>query len=98
MSDAELRGLLADCLTLWGVAGRLAVDDSGLRIVTHEGAFVLRRAPEDVRPVRWFVQTPAREVAGRAPRAVPSIGAALTALRNALGGEGGAALRVGPAG
>ena len=96
MTDAELRGLLGDCLTLWDVAGQVAAGDDGMRIVTADGVFVLRRAPADLRPVRWLLQTPTRAAAGRPPRAAPSIVAALTALRNAVGGEGGPALRVRP--
>lgn len=97
MTDAELRGLLADCLTLWSVAGHLSIDAAGLRIMTDEGAFVLQRAPETMRPVRWLLRTPARDAAGRPPRVAPSIVAALSALHNSLGGEGGGALRLGPA-
>ena len=91
---AEQRNLLRDCLRLWAIEGRVVVDDDGVSIVTAEGAFRLTAADEDLRPVRWFLQTPERAAAGRAPRAIPSIVAALSALRNVLGGEGGAALRI----
>lgn len=95
MTDAELRGLLMDCLALWGVAGRVSVTDAGLQVITGDGVFVLQRASEDMHPVRWLLRTPVREAAGRPPRAAPSIVAALTALRNALGAQGGAGLRIG---
>ena len=95
MTDAELRMLLRDCLTLWSVEGRVSVDDAGLQIATNDGVFQLQRAPEEMRPVRWLLQTPVRAAAGRPPRAAPSIGALLTALRNAIGGESGSTLRVG---
>ena len=95
---AELRALLVDCLTLWGVRGHVAVDDESVTIGTSDGDFVVRRAPADMRPVRWFLQTPARVAANRPPRALPSIVAVLTALRNALGAEGGNRLRIGPGG
>lgn len=98
MSDAELRGLLSDCLLLWGVPGRVSAGDTGMQVITERGAFVLQRVPEEMRPVRWLLRTPEREAAGRPPRTAPSVVAILTALRNALGGEGGAGLRIGSAG
>ena len=95
MTDAELRGLLRDCLTLWDVDGKVTATDAGMAIGTPDGQYTLQRAAPDMRPVRWLLQTPARAVAGRPPRAAPSIVAALSALRNALGGAGGANLRIG---
>jgi hypothetical protein len=85
MTDAELRALLRDCLALWRVDGGVSAGDTGLRIATGDGVFVVQRAPEDMRPVRWLLQTPIRAAAGRPPRAAPSIVALLSALRNALG-------------
>jgi len=98
LTDAELRMLLLDCLHLWAVPGRVVVDDDSVTIMAADGAFSVRRADPDLRPVRWFLQTPERSVAGRPPRALPSVVALLSALRNALGGEGGRALRVGGTG
>ncbi|HVC62245.1 MAG TPA: hypothetical protein VND19_18015 [Acetobacteraceae bacterium] len=95
MTDAELRLLLRDCLLLWDVDGRVAAGDDGLTIDTPDGRFELRRAAPEQRPVRWLLQTPMRAAAGRPPRVAPSIVAALSALRNALGGTGGASLRIG---
>ena len=95
MTDAEFRGLLADCLKLWGVEGRLAPAADGWDIATAEGVFSIARADADLRPVRWFLQTPERRAAGRPARAAPSIVAALSALRNNLGAAGGQKLRIG---
>jgi len=95
LTDAELRALLLDCLHVWAIDGRVAVDDAGVTIVTGTGAFTVQRAPDDIRPVRWLLQTPEPRAARRSPRAAPSIVALLSALRNALGGEGGQALRIG---
>ena len=67
--------LLRDCLKLWGVQAAIAVQDDGI----HVGAFVVQRASADMHPVRWLLHRP-----GRAPRMAPSIGALLTALRNAI--------------
>jgi len=95
MTDAELRTLLRDCLTLWSVVGRVSVEDAGIQIATDDGVIHLQRAPEEMRPVRWLLQTPVRAAVGRPPRAAPSIVALLSALRNALGGEPGHTVRVG---
>lgn len=98
MTDAELRGLLLDCLKLWNVPGRVTAGADGLTIETPDGAFTVQCADPDLRPARWFYQTPERHAAHRPPRAVPSIVALLSALRNAIGGEGGPMLRVGGSG
>jgi hypothetical protein len=95
MTDAELRALLIDCLALWDVRGRVAANDGGVAINTDDGIYLLQRAAPDMRPARWLLQTPARRTANRPPRAAPSIVALLTALRNALGAEGGNRLRIG---
>jgi len=95
MIDAELRALLVDCVALWGIEAKIAVGGEGLEIATEDGMWLIQRAPSDMRPVRWLLQTPERRAASRPPRAVPSIIALLSALRNALGADAGAALRVG---
>ena len=95
MTDAELRGLLLDCLTLWGVDGRVEAAETGLAVVVRAARFLVNRAAPDLRPVRWFLQTPERAAAGRSPRAVPAVGALLAALRNALGATPGTQLRIG---
>ena len=91
----ELRALLIDCVTLWSVEARIAACADGVEIATDSGTFVVQRAPPDMRPVRWLLQTPDRRAANRPPRATPSIVALLTALRNALGAERGNKLRIG---
>ncbi len=87
MTDAELRALLADCLALWGVAGRAAATADG--VVIEAAAGMVRIAPADpaLRPVRWFVQTPERIAAGRPPRAAASIAAALGVVRAAVAAQ-----------
>jgi hypothetical protein len=98
MTDAVLRNLLQDCLTLWRVEGRVTAGDAGLEIRMADGSFVVERADPDLRPVRWLLQTPLRRAAGRPPRTAPAIGALLSALRNALGAERGVTLRIGMGG
>jgi hypothetical protein len=95
VTDAELRSLLLDCLKLWEVNGKVTVGDTGLAIDTPDGVFTVARAGADLRPLRWFYQTPERAAAGRPPRAAPSIVALLSGLRNAMGGTGGDRLRIG---
>ena len=95
MNDAELRALLLDCLLLWEIDGRVSVGDAGLTIDTAEGAFALERADTDMRPARWLYQTPERRDAKRPPRVAPSIVAALSGLRNAMGGARGNRVRIG---
>ena len=95
MTDAELRGLLADCLKLWDVEGTLHPADQGWTIETADGAFSLERADPHLRPARWAMQTPERRASGRPPRMAPSIVAALSALRNNLGAARGNKLRIG---
>jgi hypothetical protein len=92
---AELRALLIDCLTLWDVKARIAVGADGLEIAAPNGTFLVQRATPDQRPIRWLLHTPERRAVNRPPRAAPSIGAALTALRNAMGAETGNKLRIG---
>ena len=94
-ANAELRSLLLDCLALWGVSGRVVVGADGLQIATAGGTFLVQRAPLDMRPIRWLLQTPERRTANRPPRAVPSIVALLAALRNALGADAGNRLVIG---
>jgi hypothetical protein len=95
MTDAQLRALLLDCLKLWEVTGKITVCDTGLGIQTPGGRFTVARADPGLHPLRWFYQTPERAAAGRPPRAVPSIVALLSGLRNAMEGAGGDRLRIG---
>ena len=99
MTGAELLGLLRDCQVLWAVDAQISADDSGgVTLTTAEGAFVVSPAGEHLRPVRWFLQTPDRQAAGRSARALPSVVALLSALRNQLGATGGVLPRFGSAG
>ena len=86
MTDAELRALLMNCLALWGVSGDVKAAPGVAEIGTPAGRFVLRHAAPDDRPARWFLHTPDREAAGRGPRTLPSIAAALSAIRRESGG------------
>ncbi|WP_158932217.1 hypothetical protein [Acidisphaera sp. S103] len=97
MTDSQLRALLLDCLKLWEIEGKITAADPGLLIQTPFGSFTVTRADPDLRPVRWFYQTPERAAAQRPPRPVPSIVALLSALRNAMGGTRGDRLRIGGA-
>ena len=92
---AEIANLLRDCLTLWNIPARMTLADDVITVDAPDGAFTLQQASADLRPVRWFLQTPTRAAANRPPRALPSIVAALSALRNALGGDPGSTLRIG---
>lgn len=95
MTVAELRNLLGDCLALWSVSARLEPVQDGVAVHAPDGRYLVQRAPAELRPVRWFLQTPERAAANRPARAMPSVVALLSALRNALGAEGGVRLRVG---
>ena len=95
MTDAELRGLLIDCLTLWRIDGRVVAGDVGMEVRTMDGLFAVQRADPDLHPVRWLLHTPPRRAANRPPRVAPSIGALLSALRNAVGADRGVSLRIG---
>jgi len=94
LTDAELRALLLDCLALWDVSARIVATD-GMRISAPHGTILVQRAPVEMRPVRWLLQTPERAAANRPPRALPSIVALLSALRNALGAERVNKVRIG---
>jgi len=95
VTDAELRGLLRDCLRLWQAKGAVVAGETGVVIETAAGRFTVDRAPPALRPVRWFYQTPERAAAGRPARAAPSVVALLSGLRNAMEGAGGDRLIVG---
>jgi hypothetical protein len=98
VTDAELRGLLIDCLTLWRIDGRVAAGDVGVEVRTMDGLFAVQRADPGLHPVRWLLHTPSRRAANRGARVAPSIGALLSALRNAVGADRGVSLRVGTGG
>ncbi len=95
MTDAGLRALLADCLVLWAIEGRVRVTDAAILVESGDDVFTVQRADPGLRPARWFLQTPERRQANRPPRAIPSVVALLSALRNQMGGDGGNRLRIG---
>lgn len=97
MTTAELQNLLADCVDVWGVDVWITEHDAVLRLTAADAVFEVWPAPAELRPVRWFLQTPERRDAARPPRTAPSVVAMLSALRNAMGVKGGSALRVGGA-
>ena len=84
MTDAQVRTLLLDCLRLWQVEGKITAGDIGLVIETQAGSFTVTQADPDLRPLRWFYQTPQRAAALRPPRGVPSVVALLSGLRNVM--------------
>jgi hypothetical protein len=95
MTQAELRGLLRDCMRLWDVPGEVTPAAEGVHIAVDGQTYAVTPADAAIRPVRWFYQTPERAAAGRPPRAAPSIVALLSALRNALGVARAGRLRIG---
>jgi hypothetical protein len=98
VTPAEILSLLRDCLVLWQVDGRLAVEAEEITLTTAAGErYTIAAVEEAQRPARWRLQTPARQNAGRPPRMHPSIGALLSSLRNELGANIGNRLRVGAA-
>ena len=64
-----------------------SVAADGMEISGPRGTVMVQRAPAEMRPVRWLLQTPERAAANRPPRALPSIVTLLSALRSALGAE-----------
>ncbi|MFH1558196.1 MAG: GTP-binding protein [Pseudomonadota bacterium] len=97
MTQADLRGLIADCLRLWGIWGRCAAHGDGVEVRTASGLFLhIRQAHAAEGPARWMLET--RGGAARPPRPAASIVGLLGALRKALGGgTAGPALKVGRA-
>jgi hypothetical protein len=86
MTPPELRALVADSLTVWGVAGvRVGVDGDGIGLTAPDGTVLrVRPAPPGERPVRWWLERP-----GQRRPCTGTLGL-LRGLRNALGaGEGG---------
>jgi hypothetical protein len=54
MTDAQLRGLLLDCLKLWEVKGKVTVRDTCIAIEMPGGLFTVARAGANLRPLRLF--------------------------------------------
>jgi hypothetical protein len=87
--------MLIDCVALWGVDAKVMVASRGIAIIADNATYDVEPAPADMRPIRWLLQTPERRAANRPARALPSIVAVLSALRNALDGSAGSSLRIG---
>ena len=90
MTDAELRALLLDCLALWGVKGRVEGLEIGIQIIMDTTTLQISGRPPTCCLCVGCCTAP-----NRSPRVAPSIVALLTALRNALGAEGGNKIRIG---
>ena len=82
MNPPALRALIADSLTLWGVAGRVEISDAGVRITA--GDLVLHVAPAlpGEAPMRWWLISEARR------RPAASMLGLLRSLRYALNATG----------
>ena len=102
--DQQLRVFLADSLALWQVGGTVQAGDASVvaEIRARNGALVwIERAADDT-PFRWCARW---RSAGAAPggvrelrpRACGSLVGLLAAVRDALGVERGAAVRIVPA-
>jgi hypothetical protein len=85
VTPAELRDLLADCLAVWGVKGRVEATMQDVVITTAAEQCTLSPAPGTMRPARWLLQTPERANSGRHPRIASSIAAAISGVRHAVG-------------
>ncbi|MGI9127866.1 MAG: hypothetical protein ACR2IG_06625 [Roseomonas sp.] len=82
MNPPALRALIADSLTLWGVAGRVDITDAGVRITVGELVLHIAPAlPEDA-PMRWWLISETRR------RPAASVLGLLRSLRYALNATG----------
>ena len=98
MSDgpmqAALRRLIAESLTLWGVADRVAIeghDADHLRLIGPTGPITIGRAPASV-PFRWMVTI------GERQRPAGSVTGVLRIVRAAVAPEGPSSrVRIAPA-
>jgi hypothetical protein len=78
MTPPALRALLADSLTLWGVAGRVEIADGGVRIVADEQVLHVTQAEPGEAPMRWWLISETRR------RPAASMLGLLRSLRYAL--------------
>ena len=78
MNPPALRALLADSLTLWGVAGRVEIADGGVRIVADEQVLHVTQAEPGEAPMRWWLISETRR------RPAASVLGLLRSLRYAL--------------
>jgi len=86
ISRAELRGLVADTVAVWGGAGLVSWEGDALRVAAADGRAACIVAEG---PLRWLLT-----VEGRRARPCASVVALLAALRDAVGPERAPALRM----
>ncbi|MCA3363565.1 MAG: hypothetical protein INF79_12675 [Roseomonas sp.] len=79
MNPPALRALIADSLTLWGVAGRVDIADLGVRITTNDLVLHVTQAAPEEAPMRWWLISETRR------RPAASMLGLLRSLRYALG-------------
>ncbi|MFN8982047.1 MAG: hypothetical protein ACK5X9_05875, partial [Alphaproteobacteria bacterium] len=78
MNPPALRALLADSLTLWGVAGRVEIADGSVRIIADEQVLHVTPATPGEAPMRWWLISEGRQ------RPAASMLGLLRSLRYAL--------------
>jgi hypothetical protein len=78
MNPPALRGLIADSLTLWGVAGRVDIADVGVRITVGDLVLHVAQALPEEAPMRWWLISETRR------RPAASMLGLLRSLRYAL--------------
>ena len=78
MNPPALRALLADSLTLWGVAGRVEIADGGVKIIAGEMVLHVTQATPAEAPMRWWLISETRR------RPAASMLGLLRSLRYAL--------------
>ena len=89
MTPPELRDLVADCLALWGVAGRVAVAEDGVALTAPDGTPLrIHPAAPAERPLRWWLERPGQR------RPCTSVLGLLRGLRNGVGAGEGEASRL----
>ena len=96
--DARTRELLADSLALWRVAGTVEAGEPPIVAVIRCDADAIVRVERPAQaelPFRWLVRS--RGGGSEHARPCASLVGLLNGIRNALGVERGAALRIAPA-
>ncbi|MFM7690957.1 MAG: hypothetical protein ACKPAC_16125 [Alphaproteobacteria bacterium] len=78
MNPTALRALLADSLTLWGVAGRVDITDGGVRLTAGNQVLHVAQAAPAEAPMRWWLISETRR------RPAASMLGLLRSLRYAL--------------
>lgn len=78
MNSPVLRALLADSLTLWGVAGRVEIADDRIKIIAAEKVLHVAQGAPGEAPMRWWLISETRR------RPAASMLGLLRSLRYAL--------------